>query len=122
MKRSTLALLLALTVVAWPVWAETGFTAVSVTDTSATTTFSLAQSSVMLCHYGADDAYFRLFTTEDTAAAATTAHTLLVAGTPTAPSCVSFGHNSRTQGGLGWGAVALVADTGETATVHVITE
>lgn len=120
--RYAAALLLALVLVALPAATETGFTAVSATDTSATTTFTTAKTSVLLCNYGADEVYFRLFTAADTAAAATTANAELIAGTATAPVCMSFTHTPKTQTGLGWGAVALICDTGETATVHVITE
>lgn len=122
--RRLLFILLGAAVVLSPVWVtgETGFTNVSVTATSGTTTFTTAQSTVMLCSYGANDAFFRLFTTEDTAAAATTAQTKLVAGSATDPKCMSFTHNPRTQKGLGWGAVSLICAAAETATVHLITE
>ena len=96
--------------------AENLFTEVSVTDTAATTTLSNVQAEVMLCNYGANTAYFRLFSDADTVSAATTSYTKLPVGSPT---CMSFQHG-RTQTGMGWKAVSLVCDTGETATVHVI--
>ncbi len=119
--RTALALALALALVALPLVGETGFTDVSATTTNATTTFTTAQTYVLICNYGGDDIHFRLFDSEDTPADATTSHTLLVAGSATDPKCISFPHNPRSQKGLGWGAVSIICPS-TTATVHLITE
>jgi len=107
------ALLLALAVGAGAA-DEVDFDRVSATDTSTTTTFPEARSSVEIYNRGPDEIYFRLFTSEGTAAAATTSHRMLPSGAD-----ISFTHNPRTESGLGYLYVTIVCDTGETATVEV---
>jgi len=63
---------------------------------------------------GADEVYFRLFTTADTAAAATTSYRSLPAG-----AAITFGWDSRYETGIGYGAISIICDTGETATVEI---
>ena len=103
------------------IWAENGFTSVSATTTSATTTFTRIKSNVMVCNTGSDVVHFRIFTNEETAAAATTSHARLPAGTASDPKCFSFRHNPSSQGGSGWLAVAVRAAS-STATVEIHTE
>ena len=94
--------------------AEVDYDAVSATDTSATTTFPFVRSTVSLYNQGADEVYFRLFTTADTPAAATTSFRSLPAG-----ASITFTHNAQTESGSGYLAVAIVCDAAETATVEV---
>jgi hypothetical protein len=117
-------LLSALALAALPalVSAENGFTVVSASDSNDTTTFPSFQTTVVICNYGTDEVYYRLFNSDETPAAATTSSAPLQAGSVTDPKCISFTHNTRSQKGLGWGAVSLICSAGETATVHLITQ
>ena len=103
---------------------ETSFVNLSVTATSQTTYFVTGRASLMLCNYGTNNAYYRIFDENDintgTPGAATTASTLLVAGSATAPVCVSWS-KAPTQGTY-FRAVSIVCDTAQTATVHVLSE
>jgi hypothetical protein len=112
--RRPLLILAACVLAAGLVSAELDYDSVSATDTSTTVTFPTFRTSVNLYNQGADEVYFRLFTTEDTAAAATTSYRSLPAG-----ASITFSHNATSEGGLGYLAVAIVCDTGETATVEV---
>ena len=94
--------------------AEVDYDSVSATDTSGTTTYPNVRTTVSLYNQGADEVYFRLFTTEDTAADATTSFRSLHAG-----ASITFTHNSQSETGSGYLAVAIVCDTGETATVEI---
>lgn len=117
MKRTILTLA-ALAALAIQAPAETQFVAISATATSATTTFATPRSNVMICSVGANDAHFRLFDELDTPAAATTANSPIVAGSATAPVCISFGGKPSTQPAF-FKAISVVCDTDETATIWV---
>ena len=124
MRRATLAMLAAVLGLAGICQGETSFVNLSVTATSQTTYFSAPRASIMLCNYGTNNAYYRLFDENDvntgTPGAATTASTLLVAGSSTAPICVSWS-KAPTQGAY-FKAISIVCDTAQTATVHVLSE
>lgn len=115
MKRM-LAVLLALAM-AQGASGELHFAALSVTETSQTYPLPKPSAVVGLCNLGTDEAYFRVFSESDTAAAATTAHSVLPAGTAAAPYCLSLGKSPTEAAYIS--AISIVCDTGETATVHV---
>jgi hypothetical protein len=96
--------------------AEPGYTSVSSTQTATTTTLSNVVTT--LCFENstasANTAYFRLFTTAETPAAATTASIPLVVG---ASKC--FTHSTRTETGTGYIGYSIVNDTAQIATVGV---
>ena len=108
--------LIALMLLAAPLWAEPTYTKVDASDTNVTTTYTVFVKSIHVRNGGADEAYIRLFTTEDTAAAATTSHYPLPAG-----AAITFTHNTQSEVGLGYGAISIICDTGETAQyVHLL--
>lgn len=115
MKRLTLAL--AVLALAGFVWAENGFDHLSVTATSQTLTFAAPRNSVMICNYGTNEVYYRLFDQLDTPAAATTSYAPLLAGTASAPVCVTWTRNNQN---IPIRALSIVCDTAETATVDVL--
>lgn len=119
MRSRILFFLLALGVVL-PAHSELRFKALSVTATSQTYLLSRPQAEVALCNVGTDEAYFRLFWDGEATAAATTAYSVLPAGTAAAPYCISVG-TAKTQPAP-WKAVSIVAAGGETCTVHVQSE
>lgn len=96
---------------------EMGFKALSATATSQTFYLPVASDIVGLCNLGADDVHFRLFWEGETPATATTAHSVLPAGTAAAPYCISFG-KAPTQPAP-WRFVSVVCASSETATVHL---
>ena len=110
-------LLLALVGLAVQTQAEIAFSIVSVTDVSKTITFKQS-NSILLCNFGTNKNYYRLFNENEVPAAATSAYPLLVAGTATAPSCIGF-DKGPTELSF-YRAVMLICAGGETATVHVI--
>ena len=99
--------------------AELGFKSISVTSTSQYYYFPSPRTSVMLCNYGSDKVYYRLFINTDTPAVSTNANALLVAGTATAPICVSFERSPSLPGNFL--SLSIIADS-STATVHVLSE
>ena len=94
-----------------------GGTSVSVTSTSQTVTFAATRGSVTVINdsTSANELYFRLFTTADTPAAATTAGVRLQPG-----ESLSFSFSSFSESGMGYSAISLVCDTAETATARVV--
>lgn len=96
-----------------------GGTSLSVTSTSQTVTFSTTRSSVSITNdsTSANELYYRLFNTCDTAAAATTSHRRLEKG-----ETHTFRFNSNSECGLGYSAVSLVCDSAETATARVVSK
>jgi hypothetical protein len=94
---------------AGPAVAEVGYSAVSVTQTSATTT--VGGTWLLLVNDGANEVYFRVFRHGDTANAATTSDAELKAD-----ESIKFNVE------VGFSAVALVCASGETATVRVFWE
>lgn len=109
---TALALVLALVV---PAHGEVRFKSLSVTDTSQTYVFPVASASVLICNYGANISYHRLFTENDTVGAATSAYTPIPAGSATAPVCKSY---SKTDSQSAYfKALSIIAGTGLTATV-----
>jgi len=118
MRLRTFLLALGLAFLAIQAPAETKFNEISATATSSTITFSTPRANVMICSIGANKAYFRLFDGLNTPAAATTASSPLVAGTATAPVCISFGGKPDTQPAY-YSAISVVCDTAETATIWV---
>ena len=94
--------------------AEVDYDSVSATDTAGTTTFPYYRSTVSLYNQGTDEVYFRLFTTEDTVAAATTSFRSLPAG-----ASITFTHNGQSETGLGYLAVSIICAAAETATVEI---
>lgn len=118
-KRITLLLIAVLVLGgAWFAYAENGFKSLSVTATSQTYTFPRnAVSAVKLCSYGANIAYYRIFSGSDTVGASTTSYAPLPAGTATAPICVSYTRTDTVSGY--YKAVSAVCTTAETATVTV---
>jgi len=109
-----LAVLLSAALVAAPVMAEVYFNQVSATQANDTTTFTTARMTVNIYNQGSNEIYLRLFTTADTAAAATTSYRVL----PTGHS-ITFNWDSRTETGRGYIALSIICATGETATVEV---
>lgn len=99
---------------------EVAFKSLSVTATSQTYTFPTPRAGIMLCNYGANASYYRIFDENDTPAAATTSYALLPAGSATAPVCKSFS-KAPTQGAY-FRAISIVCDTAQTATVQVESE
>jgi hypothetical protein len=94
---------------------EVHFNSLSVTATSQTLFFAAPRSGVMLCSYGANIAYYRIFEENDTPAAATTANIPIPAGSATAPVCKSY---SKPPTAASFPkAVSIVCNTAETATV-----
>lgn len=110
-------LLLALVGLAVQTQAEMYFKSASVTGTTQTIVFK-PSNSILLCNFGTNKNYYRLFNENETTAAATNAYPLLVAGTATAPSCIGF-DKGQTEVAF-YRAVSLICESGETATVHVI--
>ena len=117
MIRRILALALVAALLAVPAVAEVLVISISATATSATRVFPKPVRSVLICNWGANEVYYRLFNVTDTTAAATTADIQLVAGTATAPICISY-DQTDTQAGR-WAAISTKCDTAETATVTV---
>jgi hypothetical protein len=117
MIRKTLALALVAALLAVPVVAEVLVISISATDASATRVFPKPVNSVLICNWGANEVFFRLFTEVDTTAAATTSSIELVAGTATAPICISY-DVTATQPGR-FAAISTICNSGETATVTV---
>ena len=120
MRRAIAFLLLAL--IAWgaPAYAEVGCAscnAISVTATSATKTFTTAQSSLTIINDGANEVYLRVFTCADTSAAAVAGATAKIR--LEANEHQSFTFNAK-EGGLGYCAVSYVCSGGETATIRII--
>lgn len=121
-KTAFLLLALALLALALPANAEVGCAScngISVTSTSATTTFSTYKSSVCLINDGnsANEVYARIFTTADTAAAAVAGATARIRLEPGDGQCWSW--NSK-EGGLGYSAVSYITANTETATLRVV--
>lgn len=94
---------------------EVRFKSLSVTQASQTYVFPVPAASVLICNYGAAISYHRLFTENDTTAAATTSFTPIPAGSATAPTCKSY--DKTTSQSAYWKALSVVCDTGLTATV-----
>lgn len=94
---------------------ELHFKELSVTATSQTYPIPNPAKGILICGYGTDEVYFRLFWSGEIPAAATTANNLLIAGTATAPQCKSY--DQPPQGP--WSAISIVCDTAETATVRI---
>lgn len=122
MKSRILAGLAALLIVAGafaPLFAEvtTHGSSVSVTSTSATTSFTYARTSIWIKNddASANELYFRLFHCGDTAAAATTSSIRLDPG-----EAVTFEHDARSEAGLGYCALTYVTAAAETATLRYI--
>lgn len=115
MKRIAFSLALTLALLVGTAWAETSFVSVSVTATSATTTFSTPRQTVLICNDGANVAFFRLFHEYDTPAAATTSSSKLPVG-----ACVTFGKPQTSPAYYRW--ISLVCTSAETATVRVYSE
>jgi len=100
-----------------PAHTEVKYQAVSATSTSQTRYFPAPVSSFLLCNYGANEIYYRIFDENDTPAAATTSYATLVAGTATAPICKSFTRTATMP--AYYKAIAIICDTAETATVQI---
>lgn len=107
-----LALLAALVV---PVHGEVRFKSLSVTDASQTYTFTVPAASVLICNYGANISYHRLFTENDTTGASTTSYTPIPAGSATAPVCKSYGKTDSQS--AYFKALSIICGSGLTATV-----
>jgi len=111
----------ALALATWaPAHAEVdGGTSLSVTQTSQTITFASTHGSVTIINdsASANEIYFRLFTTADTVAAATTAGVRLEPG-----ESLSFSFSSFSEPGTGYSAASIVCATGETATARVVSK
>lgn len=114
MKRAILAIALVLALVSVGS-TEVRFKSLSVTDASQTYTFPVPAASVLICNYGANISYHRLFTENDTTAAATTSFTPIPAGSATAPVCKSY--DKTTSQSAYWKALSIICSTGLTATV-----
>lgn len=112
-----LAVLLAALALAVPGHAELGFKALSVTQTSQTYMLPVASAEVQLCSVGLDVAYFRVFWEGETPAAATTAYIPLPAGSAASPLCFNVPKSVTAPNYTKF--ISIVADTGDTATVHV---
>jgi len=96
-------------------WAEVVTSnAVSVTSTSQTITFTNSRTDVLILNDGPNEIYVRVFTSEETAAAATTSHVKINTG-----ESRGYSHNPRTESGRGYLAVALVCAAAETATARI---
>ena len=120
MKRTILALGLVLAL-AIPVAAEeVAFKSLSATETSQTWIFTKAASSVLICNFGANESFYRLFNENETPAAATSASAMLVAGTATAPACIEF-TKGPTESAY-YKAISVICSAGETATVDLISK
>jgi hypothetical protein len=120
MRRSLAFLLLLASASAW---AAVKFDAVSVTATSQTVVFNTPRANILLCNYGSNEIYYRIFTSGETTSAATAStasNGLLVAGAATAPVCISF-PTPATAAGY-YAAVSLICDTAETATAQIISQ
>lgn len=115
-----LFVLLGLLALAVQTSAELPFKALSVTDTSQTYYLPRPQEVVGLCNLGANEAYYRLFWDGETPAVATTAYSVLPAGTAGNPFCIGIG-TAKTQPSP-WRAVSIICAGAETATVHVQSE
>lgn len=98
--------------------AENGFKALSVTSTSQTFLLNKASANVLICNLGTNEVYYRLFDQNDIVAAATTSNAQVVAGTATAPVCISFDKGPTVN--AYYAAVSVVCDTAETATIHIV--
>lgn len=113
LKAAIVAVLLAVPMPAQAeVWASD---ANNVTSASSTVTFARASSCVALTNTGAVKAYFRLFKSTETAAAATTAHIPLSAG-----QAKTYCYDSSTEGGdaSGYGSATLITAS-STTTVDI---
>lgn len=96
--------------------AEVGFRSVSVTATSQTIQIPASQG-LLLCNWGANESYHRIFTENDIVGAATTSYIQIPAGSATAPNCLGYSKSPTLPGNFK--AISLVCDTAETATVTV---
>jgi hypothetical protein len=117
MIRRILALALVAALLAVPAVAEVLIISISATDASATRVFPKPVRSVLICNYGASEVFYRLFNETDTTGAATTSSIQLVAGSATAPICISY-DQTDTQAGR-FSAISTICSSGETATVTV---
>lgn len=97
--------------------AELGFKVLSVTDVSQTFLLGKASANVLICNMGTNEVYFRLFDQNDIPAAATTSYAQVVAGTATAPVCISFDKAPTVN--AYYAAISIICAPAETATVHV---
>lgn len=103
-----------------------GSVGISVTSTSATTTFTVRVSTVCLINCAtagptgcssANKLFARIFTTTETPAAATTSSPIRLE--PGESVCLSH-PTSRSQSGSGWLAVSYVTAAAETATLKLL--
>jgi hypothetical protein len=99
---------------------ELGFTLVSATATSQTFTFAKPSTNVTICNYGANEIFYRLFWEGETPVAATTSFAQLVAGSATAPNCISI--DKAPTNPAPWSAITIICSAAETATVHLLNE
>jgi hypothetical protein len=112
-----LMILLAALALASPGHPESGFAALSATSTSQTLTLPKPSADMLVCNFGADEVYVRVFEENDTPGAATTAYATIPAGTATAPICKGYAKTATMGSYLK--AISVVCDAAETATVHV---
>lgn len=116
MKRLTILLLMLVTVGA-AAWAELRFKSLAVTDVSQTYRIPAPAADVQICNWGANEAFFRVFLSNETPAAATNAYSELPAGSATAPYCFSTSKPPTAASYIQ--AVSIICTTAETATVTV---
>lgn len=118
-----LALLLALILPCAAV-AETGYTALSSTDVSATATLPRVSTVLWICNNSTTDRFFvRIFTNTDTAAASTTSYLPIPIATSAAyPYCVGPITYGRAHPGAGFYKIAHIAASTKTPTGYVISE
>jgi hypothetical protein len=99
--------------------AEVKFLTISATSTSQTKTFAPV-AALLICSSGANVAYLRVFNTNDTPGDATTSSMPIVAGSATAPYCMSI-VKSPTAPAF-YNAISAVTNGADTATLNVYYE
>lgn len=122
MKRLSLALLLGLVLVAGQAVGEPAFKSLSVSDAVATHTFAAKTQTVTLVSDGASTCYYRLFTNQDTPAAATTAYSPIKSGetiTYTIKRNTTDATTDSESGGTAYKTLSAICSTGQTATWRV---
>jgi hypothetical protein len=124
MRRALSFLVLALALASSASATFTGKT-VSVTATAQTISFggtNHARVAVTVINDGADTVVFRLYACGETVVPVVFADGATDAVTLKINESVGPDHNPRTQGGIAWCAMTIIADTGDTATVRLMYE
>lgn len=118
--RRSLALLAALALLCGPALAEPTYTKIAATQAVTNTTLPAGTLSVTLINDGANEVYFRLFTSGETPANATTSYAELKSGESMSFSFQPGSTSEQPQ--AYYKTLSTICAAGETATVRVISK